>query len=437
MVETGGSDEAAALAGEALRTLHEIGRTFVSDLDLDRVVQTVTDSARRLTGATFAAFFYKVTDASEAAFTHYTLSGVPRSAFDGFPLPRKTDVFAPTFNGERTVRHDDVTTAPGYGRNAPHRGLPEGHLPVRSYLAAPVTAQGGEVLGGLFLGHPEPGQFDLQDELLVEGIAGYASIAVVNAREHRAEKEIANTLQRALLPAVDFHEGVEVAVRYRPSARRAKVGGDWYDVLKLADGRLALTIGDVAGHSVIAAARMGTVRNALSVHVLREVDPGRSLLALEDHLTVTGQGGFVTVVQALFDPADASVVVARAGHLPPLVVPARGEPYFLDGDPDPPIGVGLLRRPPTTVRVQLGLHDTMIFFTDGLVEQRRTATDVRMSRLREFVGTLAARSAEGLCDEVLAQFVEAGGGDDDVAMLAIRPLFHVPASGGTMQGQIM
>jgi serine phosphatase RsbU (regulator of sigma subunit) len=133
------------------------------------------------------------------------------------------------------------------------------------------------------------------------------------------------------------------------------------------------------------------------------------------------------VVQALFDPADASVHVARAGHLPPLVIPAHGAPHFVGGDPAPPIGVGLLREPPPTVRIQLGLMDTIMFFTDGLVERRRTPTDVTMTRLREFVGTLTTRTAQLLCDEVLARFVEAGGGDDDVAMLAIRPLFHVPA----------
>ncbi len=430
MVETGLGEQSTALAIESLRAVQDAGRGFVADLDLARVVQAVADAATRMTRAAYGAFFYRLTDSSGASFTHYTLSGVPLATFEGFSMPRSTEVFGPTFNGERTVRYDDVTSAPGYGRNVPHQGTPTGHPPVRSYLAVPVVAHHGEVVGSLFLGHPEPGRFDDHDELLVRELAGYASIAVVNAREHRAEKEIAQTLQQALLPPIGFHEGVEVAVRYRPAAKRARVGGDWYDVLTLDDGRLALTVGDVAGHSVIAAARMGTVRNALSVHVLRELDPGRSLLALDEHLAVTGQPGFVTAVQALFDPADASVELARAGHLPPLVVPAEGEPYFVDGDPAPPIGVGLLHQAPPTARVQLGLLDTIVFYTDGLVERRRTPTDVMMARLREFAGTVDRTSAERLCDEVLAQFVDQGGGDDDVAMLAVRPLFHVPPIGG-------
>jgi serine phosphatase RsbU (regulator of sigma subunit) len=434
VVETGLGEQSTALSLDALRSLHEVGRTFTADLDLARVVQAVADTATRMCRAAYGAFFYRLTDAGGGSFTEYTLAGVPLATFDGFSLPRSTEIFGPTFNGERTVRYDDVTTAPGYGRNAPHQGTPAGHPVVRSYLAAPVVTPNGEVIGGLFLGHPEPGRFAHEDEVLVQEIAGYASIAVANAREHRAEKEIAQTLQQALLPPVGFHEGVEVAVRYRPAAKRARVGGDWYDVLTLDDGRLALTVGDVAGHSVTAAARMGTVRNALSVHVLREIDPGRSLLALDEHLTVTGQPGFVTVVQAIFDPADASMELARAGHLPPLVVPAEGEPYFVDGDPSPPIGVGLLRQAPTTVRVPLDLLDTIVFYTDGLVERRRTPTDVMMARLREFAGTVDRSSAERLCDEVLARFVEQGGGDDDVAMLAIRPLVHVPSVGAVGRG---
>jgi hypothetical protein len=415
-------EAAAVLSGDAVRALLDAGRSVVAELDRDRVARTSVDAARTLTGATFGVLFYDRAGGSGGSFTRRALSGLRREAFEGLAPPRATGILAPTFRGLATVLDGDVTTVPPQ--------LPEGEVEVRSCLATPIVGPDGEVLGALVLGHPKPGHFAAQDELLIEGIAGLASVAMANAREYRAQSEIAQALQRAMLPAIGFHEGVEVAVRYRPAARRAQVGGDWYDVLPLADGRLALTVGDVAGHNVTAAARMGVVRNALSVHVLREVDPGRSLLALEDHLVGTGQKGFVTVVQALFDPADASVAIARAGHLPPLLVPAHGVPRFVGSDPSPPVGVGLLRQAPETQRVQLELGDTILFFTDGLVEQRLTATDVRMTRLRALVGTLGETSAEQLCDEILDRFVGPGGADDDVAMLALRPLFHVPARAG-------
>ena len=122
----------------------------------------------------------------------YTLSGAPREAFAKFPMPRNTAIFAPTFAGEGTVRSDDILKDPRYGHNAPHKGMPEGHLPVSSYLAVPVRSRSGEVLGGLFFGHPEPGVFDARAEDLMTGLAGQASVAIDNARLFQAsQREIA------------------------------------------------------------------------------------------------------------------------------------------------------------------------------------------------------------------------------------------------------
>ena len=119
-------------------------------------MQKVTDVATALTHAEFGAFFYNVIDPqSGESYMLYTLSGVPKEAFEKFPQPRSTQVFAPTFHGEGIVRLDDVTQDPRYGHNPPFHGMPPGHLPVRSYLALPVKAPSGEVLGGLFFGHSQ------------------------------------------------------------------------------------------------------------------------------------------------------------------------------------------------------------------------------------------------------------------------------------------
>ena len=133
--------------------LEEVGRMLAADLDLDHVVQRVTDVATELTSAHFGAFFYNVLDDSGGSYLLYTLSGVPAEAFAGFPMPRATSVFGPTFAGEDPVRLDDVTADTRYGQNPPYAGMPAGHLPVRSYLAVPVKSR-GTVLGGLFFGHP-------------------------------------------------------------------------------------------------------------------------------------------------------------------------------------------------------------------------------------------------------------------------------------------
>lgn len=159
-----------------------------AQLDLERVVQSVTDIAREITGAAFAAFFYNVQDERGESYRLYTMSGAPLEAFSRFPQPRNTAVFGPAFRGEGNVRSADITADPRYGHNPPYRGMPEGHLPVRSYLAVPVKAASGEVLGALFFGHPEPGVFTERAEQLVTAVAAQAAVAVESARTHQALK---------------------------------------------------------------------------------------------------------------------------------------------------------------------------------------------------------------------------------------------------------
>ncbi len=164
------------------QALRELSQRMLTEVELDAIVQSVTDVATELTGAQFGAFFYNVTDAVGERYMLYALSGVPREAFAAFPMPRATSMFAPTFNGEATMRVDDVLVDPRYGQSAPYHGMPAGHLPVRSYLATPVAADSGEILGGLFFGHAQPGVFTRDHEKLVESIAAQAAVAFSRAR---------------------------------------------------------------------------------------------------------------------------------------------------------------------------------------------------------------------------------------------------------------
>ena len=175
---------------ETLEILNRSGTQLAGELDLDRLVQAVTDAATQVTKAQFGAFFYNTVNAEGETYTLYTLSGVAREAFAGFPMPRNTAVFGPTFRGDGVIRSDDITTDPRYGRNAPHHGMPSGHLPVRSYMAVPVRSRSGEVLGGLFFGHGEKGVFTQQAEDIVAGIAARASIAIDNARLYQQIQQL-------------------------------------------------------------------------------------------------------------------------------------------------------------------------------------------------------------------------------------------------------
>lgn len=164
---------------EAMRA---IGELILQELDHQKIVQAVTDAATKLTGAQFGAFFYNVTDEHGDSYTLYTLSGVEREKFSRFPLPRATPLFGPTFNGEASILIDDVHADPRYGQWGPHFGMPEGHLPVRSYLAVPVRLGDGEVVGGLFFGSPAIGRFSSDHVRIVESLAAQAAIGMNKAR---------------------------------------------------------------------------------------------------------------------------------------------------------------------------------------------------------------------------------------------------------------
>ena len=210
-----------------LDVLNRMGAALAAELDIDKIVQIATDACTEIVDAQFGAFFYNVLNDKGESYMLYALSGVPRERFDKFPMPRNTAVFEPTFKGTGLIRSDDILKDPRYGKNDPYYGMPKGHLPVRSYLAVPVTSRSGEVIGGLFFGHGEPGKFVDEHEELLVGIAGQAATAIDNARLYQAaEREVAerrraeealqalnNTLEQRVLDEVYARSKVEEQLR--------------------------------------------------------------------------------------------------------------------------------------------------------------------------------------------------------------------------------
>ncbi len=176
------TDQALRDETRILELMKHATEQLASTLDLEPLMQAITDAATQLTGAEFGSFFYNNTDGNGDAYLLYTLSGAPRQQFAKLGQPRPTKVFGPTFYGSAPVRSDDITKDPRYGSMGPHHGMPKGHLPVRSYLAASVVSRSGEVIGGLFFGHSLPAMFSARTEELISTFAGQAAIAIDNAR---------------------------------------------------------------------------------------------------------------------------------------------------------------------------------------------------------------------------------------------------------------
>jgi two-component sensor histidine kinase len=176
----------------ALETLNQTGSALAAELDIDRAVQNVIDAGVKLTGAQFGAFFYDSEQEATEQYSLYALSGAPPEAFAQVPMVGSTSILAPTFVDREVVRSDDVTKDPRYGKNAPFDGMPEGHSPIRSYMAIPLVSPSGDAQGAMLFGHEEPAVFTERSERLIRGLAGQAAIAIENGRLYRAaQKEIA------------------------------------------------------------------------------------------------------------------------------------------------------------------------------------------------------------------------------------------------------
>lgn len=214
-------DQALQEETRALETLNQVGAALSAELDLERLIQRVTDAGVELTGACFGAYFHNVFDETGERLWLYTLSGAERSDFDQFGHPRATEIFGPTFRNEGVIRSGDILADPRYGKNPPHQGMPAGHLPVRSYLAIPVVSRSGDVLGGLLFGHPEPDRFAERHERLMVALAAQAAVAIDNARLHKAAQDEIAERHRAEERLRELNDTLERRVE-EEVARRAR-----------------------------------------------------------------------------------------------------------------------------------------------------------------------------------------------------------------------
>jgi PAS domain S-box-containing protein len=292
-----------------------------------------------------------------------------------------------------------------------------------SLAAAPLAVE-GRLHGVLQIGTVTKRRFSSQDTGLLQLIADRAALAVQHARLYEREHGIVETLQRALLPTrLPQLPGVHVAARYLPGGMGSDVGGDWYDVFPLEDGRIGVAIGDVAGHGLRAAALMGQLRNSLRAYAIEGHPPAVVVDLLNRLVRDLEQGWMATLLYMVLSPDDSEIRFANAGHMPALAM-EMGDARFIDVERGPPLGVGQDGEYAEVVeQVQPG--STLLIFTDGLVEQPGVSPDVALARLAK--NALAGPvEPDEFCDYLVRAQIGDGQPRDDVAFVALHT---VPLSG--------
>ncbi|KUN39652.1 serine/threonine protein phosphatase [Streptomyces longwoodensis] len=293
--------------------------------------------------------------------------------------------------------------------------------PGRRLVVAPLHGR-THVMGSVTLlrGADRP-PFTGDDLLVASQLATHTALGIDKAVLYAREASVADALQRTMLPSsLPEPTGVRLASRYLPASRTAQVGGDWYDAIPLPGNRVALVIGDVMGHSLTSAAIMGQLRTIVQTLAGLDLPPDEVLHHLDEQAERLGSLHMATCLYALYDPVLHRLLMANAGHPPPLLVHPDGRAVILGIPPGSPVGVGGGVFACTEMHAPAG--STLLLYTDGLVESRDWDVLTGVERLRSRLAAAprsAPASLQTLCDEALGT-AGSGDRDDDIALLAAR-----------------
>ena len=354
------------------------------------------------------------------------LSGQPPAITDSLLRPGEVIVFSaesPSFRAmtQRNPVLFDELDAESAERIARRPGGQEMFAPYTSFLAVPLVAR-GLVLGCATFARSAtwPG-FSPVDIALAEELASRAAVSIDNARLYDRERRTASALQQGLLPsAPSAPTGLAVAHQYIPVGASI-VGGDWHDIVPLRSGRAALIVGDAMGHGPEAAAVMVQLRTAAHTLADLELQPEEILLRLDRMATAMPTAPFATCIAAIVDPAASSCVLAKAGHLPPMLILANGHTSMVDLPLGLPIGLGAGSYEATKISLPRGA--TLALYTDGLVESRTRPLDDGLTALSRALRTTLSRAA-GTLDDCCREITQAlhSRGEDDVTLVLAQVL---------------
>jgi len=416
------------LSAAALRTarLQQATSMLAEALTVEQVVEVITEVGRTAIGALRSAVALLDSDRARLRVVNDELRDAPDSAGGELTL-QSPSVMTKAIATRRPVLAEDPEEL---------RRQFDGELDIdpervaasdeRSWVGLPLLAAGAP-LGALRFSFGRPRRITEEERVFLEALAGQCALAVERAGLYEREHTTAETLQRSLLPdRLPSVPGLVMAARYLPVTRNMEIGGDWYDVFRLADGRLGVAVGDVMGKGLTAAAGMGRVRNALRALALTDPRPAAVLVGLDRLFSATEEEEQVTTVAYLvIDPATGEGVLGNAGHLPALVLQAGCAPRFCEVDAGTPLGVPSSRK---QCSFSLRPGNTAVFYSDGLVENRNRGLDAGLEELAAVAARIdddTAADPDRLLGHLVHHMLAGHEQDDDVTVLVM----HVPADG--------
>ncbi len=408
-LEQGARREAEAVA-TTLGKLQGVTDVALAHLGFDELVAALLPRLAETLEADAAGIILLDTEAGATTASGAAL--LPGGAIergDRIPMPQDASRLAglQSASAMRAIEDTDVL----------HPLLRESGL--QSLAAVPLPFEQG-MSGAIHVGSVRARDFTAQEVSLLSLLADRTALAVRHARLYEHERGVVETLQRSLLPpSLPLVPGLTMAARYLPAQADAHVGGDWYDVIVLEGGRVAVAIGDVSGHGIRAAALMGQLRNALRAYAFEGYSPSVATSRLDSLVRQLETGWFATFAYAVVEPEADTVTVANAGHPAPVVVSPEGEARFLDKGRGSPLGTARGEDAFDETEHELPAGSLLFFYTDGLVERRGTPLLDSLENLRKVVEAGPA-DPEALCEHVRSALLGDEPPRDDVAFIAVR-----------------
>ncbi len=397
---------------ERLRRIEAVTDAALAKLDLEDLLDELLDRVRDLLNVDTAVILLLDPESQQLVAT--AAKGIEEEVRQGFRLAVGQGFAGRIAKDGQPVVVEHVTRSVVVNPMLHKKGI-------RSLLGVPMIA-GGEVVGVLHVGTMRPRHFTADDIKLLQLVADRASLAS-QARLSSIDRAAALALQRSLLPTrLPPIAGVEMAARYAPG-HSTGVGGDWYDVFVLPEGRIGVVVGDVSGHGLAAAVVMGRLRSALRAYALEHADPSEVLTRLDRKIHHFESGNIATALYAIIEPGARHMQISLAGHLPPMLAVPTRPAAMLSLPVDLPLGTaGLPQRRSTQIELPVG--GIVVCYTDGLVERRDEHIDLGLDRLRN---AIEPASAETLCTTIMDK-VAPDVPSDDVALLVIRRVLDVTST---------